>query len=124
MPTSKRAPSRKPRTKKGKGSKRGKTKARDWSGTFLGAHDRVAEAVTWELIGGFLLVAGLFFSASFFSGRGAVLGEYGLLAATYLIGQVGIALAPIAAVGGLGRVGHGRSPCGAPPGAAVSKCKQ
>jgi DNA segregation ATPase FtsK/SpoIIIE, S-DNA-T family len=99
--TSKRAPSRKPRSKKGKGSKRGKTKARDWSGTFLATRDRVAEAVTWELIGGVLLVAGLFFSAAFFSGRGAVLGEYGLLAATHLMGQVGIALAPVAAVGGL-----------------------
>ena len=101
MATSKRAPSRKPRARKGKGGKKSGTKARDWVGALRGARDRVAETITLELIGGVLLVAGLFFSAAFFTGRGAVLGEMGLLAATHFMGMIGIALAPLAAVGGL-----------------------
>jgi DNA segregation ATPase FtsK/SpoIIIE, S-DNA-T family len=97
--TSKRASSK--TRKKGKGGNRGLTKARGWAGLLLAARDRAAETVTQEVIGGALLVAGLFFSAAFFSGRGAVLGEMGLLAATYLMGVVGLALAPIAVVCGL-----------------------
>jgi S-DNA-T family DNA segregation ATPase FtsK/SpoIIIE len=53
------------------------------------------------VVGGVLLVAGLFFSAAFWSGRGAVLGEVGLMAATHVMGVVGLALAPLAAVAGL-----------------------
>jgi DNA segregation ATPase FtsK/SpoIIIE, S-DNA-T family len=48
-----------------------------------------------------LLVAGLFFSAAFLSGRGAFLGEAGLVGATRLMGVVGLLLAPLTAVGGL-----------------------
>ena len=48
-----------------------------------------------------LLVAGLFFSASFLSGRGAFLGEAGLVGATHLMGVVGLSLAPLTALGGL-----------------------
>jgi S-DNA-T family DNA segregation ATPase FtsK/SpoIIIE len=98
--TSKRAPSRKPR-KKGKSGKKGGAKARNWAGLLLGARDRVSDAVTLEVIGGVLLVAGLFFSAAFWSDRGAVLGEVGLRAATHLMGVVGLALPPLAAVAGL-----------------------
>ncbi len=65
------------------------------------ARDRVGEAVTREIVGGVLLVAGLFFSAAFVSGRGAFLGEAGLVAATHLMGVVGLILAPLAAVAGL-----------------------
>ncbi|HLL98124.1 MAG TPA: DNA translocase FtsK [Rubrobacteraceae bacterium] len=100
MATSKRAPSRKPR-KKGKSGKKGGAKARDWAGLLFGMRDRVSEAVTREAVGGVLLVAGLFFSAAFWSGRGAVLGEVGLMAATHVMGVVGLALAPLAAVAGL-----------------------
>ena len=57
--------------------------------------------MTRELIGAALLVLGLFFSAAFVSGRGAFLGEAGLLAATHLMGVVGLALAPLATIGGL-----------------------
>jgi S-DNA-T family DNA segregation ATPase FtsK/SpoIIIE len=96
---SKRAPSK--RRKEGKGGSRGATKARGWARLLLGARDRVEETITREVIGGVLLVAGLFFSAAFFSERGAVLGEAGLLAATHLMGVVGLALAPIAVVCGL-----------------------
>src|SRR5215203_6594635 len=63
--------------------------------------DRVSEAVTREAVGGVLLVAGLFFSAAFGSGRGAVLGDVGLMAATHVMGVVGLALAPLATVAGL-----------------------
>ena len=83
------------------GGKKSGAKARDLAGLLLGARDRVTETVTGEVIGGVLLVAGLFFSAAFFSGRGAVLGEVGLLAATHLMGVVGFALAPTAVVVGL-----------------------
>ncbi len=54
-----------------------------------------------EIVGGMLLVAGLFFSAAFASGRGAFLGEAGLVAATHLMGVVGLSLAPLAALAGL-----------------------
>jgi S-DNA-T family DNA segregation ATPase FtsK/SpoIIIE len=57
--------------------------------------------VTREIGGGVLLVAGLFFSAAFASGRGAFLGEAGLVAVTHLMGVVGLLVAPLAAVAGL-----------------------
>ena len=66
----------------------------------LEMRDRVSDAVSREVVGGVLLVTGLFFSAAFWSGRGAVLGEVGLMAATHLMGVVGLALAPLAAVAG------------------------
>ncbi|HEY6674173.1 MAG TPA: DNA translocase FtsK [Rubrobacteraceae bacterium] len=100
MATSKRAPSRKPR-KKGKSGKKGGARGRDWSGLMLGMRDRVSQLVSREVIGGVLLVAGLFFSAAFLSGRGAVLGEVGLMVATHVMGVVGLVLAPIGAVAGL-----------------------
>ncbi len=103
MATSKRAPSRKPqkRGKSGRSSKKGGTKARDWAGTLRGARDGVGAVLTREVVGGVLLVAGLFFGVAFFSGRGAVLGEFGLLAVTHFMGLVGLALPVIAALVGL-----------------------
>jgi DNA segregation ATPase FtsK/SpoIIIE, S-DNA-T family len=95
--TSKRAPSRKPRKK----GKRGRTRTREWGGILLKARERAGETVTREVGGAALLVVGLFFSAAFVSGRGAFLGEAGLVAATHLMGVVGYALAPLAAIGGL-----------------------
>jgi DNA segregation ATPase FtsK/SpoIIIE, S-DNA-T family len=92
--TSKRSPSRRKPRKKGGG-------VRDLGGLLLRARDRIGEAVTREIVGGVLLVAGLFFSAAFVSGRGAFLGEAGLVAATHLMGVVGLFLAPLAAVAGL-----------------------
>ena len=94
MATSKRSPSRRKPRKKGGG-------VRDLGGLLLRARDRIGEAVTREIVGGVLLVAGLFFSAAFVSGRGAFLGEAGLVAATHLMGVVGLFLAPLAAVAGL-----------------------
>jgi DNA segregation ATPase FtsK/SpoIIIE, S-DNA-T family len=53
------------------------------------------------VVGATLLVAGLFCSAAFLSGSGALLGEAGRVAVTHLMGIVGLSLAPLAAVGGL-----------------------
>ena len=67
----------------------------------LGMRDRVSQVFSREVVGGVLLVAGLFFSAAFLSGRGAILGEVGLTVATHVMGVVGLVLAPIGAVAGL-----------------------
>ena len=65
------------------------------------ARDRIGEVVSRRVVGGVLLVGGLFFSAAFLSGSGAFLGEAGLVAARHLMGIVGLLLAPLAAVAGL-----------------------
>jgi S-DNA-T family DNA segregation ATPase FtsK/SpoIIIE len=57
--------------------------------------------VSREAVGIASLVLGLFFTAAFFSGRGAFLGEAGLYVARNLFGDVGLALAPLAVVGGM-----------------------
>ncbi len=54
-----------------------------------------------EAVGIAVLVLGLFFTAAFFTGRGAFLGEAGLYLARNLLGDVGLALAPLAVVGGI-----------------------
>ena len=59
------------------------------------------EAVSREAVGIALLALGLFFTAAFFTGRGAFLGEAGLFVARNLLGDAGLALAPLAAIGGL-----------------------
>ena len=60
-------------------------------------------------MGVFLLALGLFFTAAFVSDRGAFLGDMGTFVSTHLLGMVGFALAPLAAVCGLllllGRLG-------------------
>ena len=63
--------------------------------------DGLREAVSREAVGIALLALGLFFTAAFFTGRGAFLGEAGLFVARNLLGDVGLALAPLAAVAGL-----------------------
>ncbi len=73
----------------------------------------LGRAFSRELAGAFLLVVGLFFTAAFFTGRGAFLGEAGLAIATHLAGVVGLALAPLALLAGslllLGRLPRERS---------------
>ena len=66
-----------------------------------GAVSKARAAFSREAIGIFLLVAGLFFTAAFFTGRGALLGEAGLAGATRLLGLAGFALPPFAALAGL-----------------------
>ncbi len=48
-----------------------------------------------------LLAVGLYFTAAFLTGRGAFLGHAGLQVVTYLMGVVGISLAPICAAAGI-----------------------
>ena len=57
--------------------------------------------VSREAVGVLLVGIGLFFTAAFFSGRGAFLGEIGEGAVTRLLGVVGIFLAPLAVLFGL-----------------------
>ncbi|MDP8948170.1 MAG: DNA translocase FtsK [Actinomycetota bacterium] len=101
MANSKRAPT-KPRKKgtgrKGSGKRRTRKK---WGGLLLRAGDRIGAVVSREVVGGVLLVAGLFFTAAFLSGSGAFLGEAGLVGATHLMGVVGLSLAPLAVVAGV-----------------------
>ena len=80
--------------KKSRGTKAG-------PGFLLRTRERLGEVMSLEVVGGALLVAGLFFSAAFISGRGAYLGEAGLAAATHLMGAVGPLLAPLAALAGV-----------------------
>ena len=83
-----------------------------------GAVSKARVAFSREAIGIFLLVAGLFFTAAFFTGRGAFLGEAGLEGATRLLGLAGFALPPLAALAGL-LVLLGRLPLGRTLGAAL-----
>ena len=66
-----------------------------------GAASKASAAFSREAIGVFLLVVGLFFTAAFFTGRGALLGEAGLSGARHLLGLTGYALPPFAAFAGL-----------------------
>src|SRR5918998_791948 len=61
----------------------------------------VERAFSREVVGALLLVTGLFFTAAFLTGRGAFLGEAGFAALTHLLGPVGLALAPLAALVGV-----------------------
>jgi DNA segregation ATPase FtsK/SpoIIIE, S-DNA-T family len=61
----------------------------------------LTEAVTREAIGVFLLALGLFLSAAFVSGRGAFLGDAGSFVTAQLLGRLGPAIAPLAAVAGV-----------------------
>ena len=61
----------------------------------------VREAVSREAVGIAILVLGLFFTAAFFTGRGAFLGEAGIYLARNLLGDAGLALAPLAVIGGV-----------------------
>ncbi len=63
--------------------------------------DGLRDAVSREAVGIVLLVLGLFFTAAFFSGRGAFLGDAGLFVARGLFGDAGLALGPLSALAGL-----------------------
>jgi S-DNA-T family DNA segregation ATPase FtsK/SpoIIIE len=94
---SRRAP--KKTTKKGS-SGRGKTRRKGVS-PLTRVRNGFAEAVTREALGVFLIALGLFFSAAFVSGRGAFLGDAGTFVTAHLLGRVGLALGPLAAVAGV-----------------------
>jgi S-DNA-T family DNA segregation ATPase FtsK/SpoIIIE len=78
-----------------------------------GVISRARAAFSRELIGALSLVAGIFFTAAFLTGRGAALGDWGISAATGFLGVTGIALAPLAALAGVlllaGRLPRARS---------------
>jgi len=93
--TRKRAP--KKTAKKGPSGKRRSTR----KGASARVGEGLAGAVSRESVGVLLLALGLFFSAAFVSGRGAFLGDAGAFVVTRLLGTLGFALAPIAAVAGV-----------------------
>ena len=95
MATRKRAP--KKTAKKGPSGKRRSTR----KGASARVGEGLAGAVSRESVGVLLLALGLFFSAAFVSGRGAFLGDAGAFVVTRLLGTLGFALAPIAAVAGV-----------------------
>jgi S-DNA-T family DNA segregation ATPase FtsK/SpoIIIE len=95
---SKRAP--KKNQKKGPNGRGGKKPQKGFS-PFSKLRDGLDEAITREAAGITLVVIGLFFSAAFASGRGAFLGAAGHFAATHLMGNAGLLLAPLAALAGI-----------------------
>ncbi|HZC18882.1 MAG TPA: hypothetical protein VE225_04160, partial [Rubrobacteraceae bacterium] len=105
MATNKRA------RRRSSGKKKPRPAARK-KGVFKGA-STVKRAFSREVVGIFLVVTGLFFTAAFLTGRGAFLGDAGLAAATRLLGLVGFALPPLAVLVGalvlLGRLPWGRT---------------
>ena len=66
----------------------------------LSVASTIKQAFSRQVVGVFLLVAGLFFTAAFLTGQGAFLGEAGLAAATYLAGVMGLMLPPLAVLAG------------------------
>jgi DNA segregation ATPase FtsK/SpoIIIE, S-DNA-T family len=95
--TGKSAPRKPAKRSAPKGKGRGSTRKK----TAPPLLDGVREAVSREAVGIAILVLGLFFTAAFFTGRGAFLGEAGLYLARNLLGDVGLTLAPLAVVGGV-----------------------
>ena len=90
MATNKRA------TRRGSGRRTEKKKrgsAARKKGTFKGA-SIIKWAFSRGVVGSFLVVAGLFFTAAFLTGQGAFLGEAGLVAAKRLLGLVGFCSPP------------------------------
>jgi S-DNA-T family DNA segregation ATPase FtsK/SpoIIIE len=80
----------------------------------LGAVSHLGQAFSRELMGIVLLVAGLFLTAAFLTGRGAFLGQVSLAGATHLAGVIGFVLPPLAVLAGSflvlrGRLGRGKT---------------
>src|SRR5919112_1313187 len=88
--------------KRSSGTRKRGSAARKKGGTSLAPLvERITRIFSPAVVGALLLVAGLFFSAAFLTGRGAFLGEAGFAALTHLLGPVGLALAPLAALAGV-----------------------
>ena len=103
MATGKRAPKKTTKSKAGaKAPPRGRAGGtRKKTPTPAPLVNGLRDAVSREAVGIALLVLGLFFTAAFFSGRGAFLGDAGLFVARGLLGDVGLALGPLSALAGL-----------------------
>ncbi|CAN5884285.1 hypothetical protein BH23ACT11_BH23ACT11_06230 [soil metagenome] len=98
MATKKQAPkrpARKNQNSKGRSSSSRKKKQVAWTSQ-LREH-----LLSRGLLGVSVLALGLFFTAAFLSGRGALLGDLGIRGATYVLGVVGVALAPLGVIGGV-----------------------
>ena len=99
MATGKSTPKKKPTRRPAQGKKgRGGSGRKKTQPPLI---DSLRATVSREAVGIAALVLGLFFSAAFFSGRGAFLGEAGLYVARSLFGDVGLALAPLAVMAGI-----------------------
>ena len=98
MATKKRVPKNPPRkTQSSKGrSSATRKKGKAGASSFLKKH-----VLSRGLLGAALLALGLFFTAAFLSGGGALLGDLGFAGATRLLGVVGIALAPLGVLAGI-----------------------
>ena len=83
------------KTSKKSGS-RGRKKGNSGVTTFL-----QSRLFSREVAGIMLLALGLFFTAAFLSGEGALLGNLGRVGVAYLFGAVGVFLAPLAVVAGV-----------------------
>ncbi len=84
-----------------KGGKSASGAARKSGGRGKAPAQRENPLLTKEALGVVLLVGGLFFTAAFVSGRGAMLGEGGMTAVRHLLGLAGLFLPPALAVAGL-----------------------
>ena len=84
-----------------KGGKSASGAARNSGGRGKAPAQRENPLLTKEALGVVLLVGGLFFTAAFVSGRGAMLGEGGMTAVRHLLGLAGLFLPPALAVAGL-----------------------
>ena len=98
MATGKSAPKRPANRSAPKGRGRGGSSRKKASPPLF---EGVRDAVSREAVGIAVLVLGLFFTAAFFTGRGAFLGEAGLYLVRNLLGDAGLTLAPLAVVGGV-----------------------
>ena len=98
MATKKRAskkPARKPQNSKGQSSAN-RRKGKAGASSFLKEY-----VLSRGLLGAVLLALGLFFTAAFLSGGGALLGDLGFAGVTRFLGVVGIILAPLSALSGI-----------------------
>lgn len=109
MPTSKSAPKKSTKTKKSTGKRHRGSNSRRSGTWFSRLRERLGDLWSPRVSGGALLALGLFFTAAFVSGRGAFLGETGLLAVTRFMGLAGVLIAPLAAIAG-GLILLGRLP--------------
>ena len=85
----------------GKAASAKKRPASAGSGGGFGPFARLGDLISREVAGLALIITGVFFTAAFVSGRGALLGEVGYLLATSAFGVVGFVLAPLAVLAGV-----------------------
>src|SRR5918998_4839251 len=86
----------------GRGSSKGSSRSRRGNVSWIESLRTWAqEYLSGRVLGAGLLVVGGYFTAAFASGRGAMLGDAGMVAATGLAGLTGLLIPPLAALAGL-----------------------